>query len=107
MYRKFAERLDLMLTRDDAAFENWNPNETADADRYDLADPAAVATEVRTAGDALAAAFDAVRPDQLARTGRRSDGATFTVTTFARYQIHDPVHHLWDVTGERVDGAPT
>jgi hypothetical protein len=22
----------------------------------------------------------------------------FTVATFAKYFIHDPVHHLWDVT---------
>ena len=38
---------------------------------------------------------------QWQRTGRRSDGASFTVETFARYFIHDPVHHLYDVTGQR------
>jgi len=27
--------------------------------------------------------------------------ASFTVETFARYFIHDPVHHLYDVTGQR------
>jgi hypothetical protein len=32
------------------------------------------------------------------RPGRRSDGATFTAETFARYFIHDPIHHLHDVT---------
>ena len=37
----------------------------------------------------------------LQRTGRRSDGAHFTVETFARYFIHDPVHHLYDVTRAR------
>jgi hypothetical protein len=26
---------------------------------------------------------------------------TFTVATFARYFVHDPIHHLYDVTGER------
>jgi len=31
------------------------------------------------------------------RTGRRSDGAEFTVDTFARYFVHDPIHHLHDV----------
>jgi hypothetical protein len=31
------------------------------------------------------------------RTGARSDGARFTVDSFARYMIHDPVHHLHDV----------
>ena len=33
------------------------------------------------------------------RTGFRSDGAPFTVETFAQYVIHDPMHHLWDVRG--------
>ena len=28
----------------------------------------------------------------------------FTVETFARYFIHDPVHHLYDVTGARPNG---
>jgi len=32
--------------------------------------------------------------------GRRSDGAVFTVASFARYMVHDPVHHLYDVTGQ-------
>ena len=35
--------------------------------------------------------------DQWQRTGSRSDGAAFTVATFARYFVHDPVHHLDDV----------
>jgi len=38
---------------------------------------------------------------QWRRTGNRSDGASFTVETFARYFVHDPVHHLYDVTGRR------
>jgi hypothetical protein len=32
---------------------------------------------------------------------RRSDGARFTVASFARYMVHDPIHHLYDVTGVR------
>ena len=31
--------------------------------------------------------------------GSRSDGAHFSVDSFARYLIHDPVHHLHDVGG--------
>ena len=50
------------------------------------------------AASQLADSFAAVRPEQHARPGTRSDGARFTVETFARYLIHDPVHHLWDVT---------
>jgi len=47
----------------------------------------------------MAAAFDAVRGAQWERTGVRSDGAFFTVDSFARYFLHDIEHHLWDVTG--------
>jgi hypothetical protein len=47
-----------------------------------------------------------VTGDQWQRTGKRSDGASFTVETFARSFIHDPVHHLYDVTGLRVTANP-
>ena len=53
--------------------------------------------ELVAAGDQIADSFAAVKAHQLGRTGTRSDGARFTVETFARYLIHDPVHHLWDV----------
>jgi hypothetical protein len=49
--------------------------------------------------------FQGVTGDEWQRTGNRSDGARFTVETFARYFIHDPVHHLYDVTGRRVSGS--
>jgi len=53
--------------------------------------------ELDQAAEALAAAFDAIGEDDWVRRGRRGDGAEFTVESFARYLIHDPVHHLWDV----------
>ena len=60
-----------------------------------------VATEIVMAGNRLADAFDAVTGDQWARTGVRSDGVAFTVDTFGRYFIHDPIHHLVDVGAEQ------
>jgi hypothetical protein len=42
---------------------------------------------------------ECVAGEQWARPGRRSDGASFTVETFARYFAHDWVHHLHDVGG--------
>lgn len=101
VFRLFACRLGLMLTRDDPLFPNWDQDETAVADRYGQQDPARVAAELAAAGDALAAAFAAVDVRQWQRPGRRGDGAVFTVETFARYFIHDPVHHLWDAAGVR------
>ncbi len=99
VFRLFAERLELMLDQDDPEFANWNPNDTAEAERYDLQDPAQVATELLSAAGHLADCFESLDADQLRRSGRRSDGASFTVETFARYEIHDPLHHLWDVIG--------
>jgi len=95
-----------MLTEDDPLFPNWDQDDTAIADRYAEQDPATVAAELTAAGGALASSFASVSGDQWERKGRRSDGASFTVETFARYFIHDPIHHLYDVTGEPVTPDP-
>lgn len=93
----YSERLALMLTEDGPHYPNWDQDVTAIEDRYDLAEPGAVAAELASWADILAAQFDAVSGDDWERTGFRSDGAAFTVESFARYFIHDPVHHLHDV----------
>jgi hypothetical protein len=98
VYRLFAVRLKLMLSSDDPLFANWDQDETAVAERYGEQDPATVAAEIVAAGEAIAADFEAVQGDQWQRTGRRSDGAAFTVDSFARYFVHDSVHHVHDVT---------
>ena len=89
----------LMLAEDDPQFANWDqdahggqPSATGEQD------PATVAAELQAAAEAIAASFAAVAPEQWDRRGRRSDGAVFTVQSFGRYFIHDPVHHLHDVT---------
>ncbi len=100
VFALFASRLELMLSADDPLFANWDPNVTALESDYHLADPRQVSAEIAEAGTEMAARFAALSPDQWERPGRRSDGAAFSVLTFARYEIHDPLHHLWDVTGE-------
>jgi DinB superfamily len=97
----YDRRLELMLTVDDPLFPNWDQDATAVADRYQDQDPVEVAAALPEAGRALADRFAGVTGGQWQRTGRRSDGASFTVETFARYLIHDPIHHLYDVTGRR------
>ena len=97
VFRVFDERLRLMLEADDPHFANWDQGATAIDERYDLQDPATVADELLAAAAACAARFDMVTPDDYGRTGNRSDGARFTVDTFGRYFIHDPIHHLHDV----------
>jgi hypothetical protein len=102
--RIFAERLELMLTQDAPRFANWDQDETAIADRYAEQDPQTVGPELLSAADVLAAGFGRVSGDQWARTGSRSDGSNFTIESFSRYLLHDPVHHLYDVTGTSAAG---
>jgi hypothetical protein len=99
VFRLFDQRLDMMLGSDDPLFRNWDQDETAVADRYQEQEPAKVAAELLESAQVIANHFQGLAEDQWQRTGRRSDGAAFTVETFARYFIHDPVHHLYDVTG--------
>ncbi|MEV7599416.1 DinB family protein [Kitasatospora sp. NPDC089797] len=101
VFRLFLVRLGLMLDQDGPLFPNWDQDGTAVAERYGEQRPQVVAGELAAAGEALAAAFEAVAGEQWDRTGVRSDGARFTVGSFARYLVHDPVHHLFDVTGAR------
>jgi SAM-dependent methyltransferase len=96
--RLFAQRLELMLTQDDPAFENWNQDEAAVEADYGSQQPDKVAAEVTAAAEAVAAAYERVTGNQWSRTGRRSDGAVFTVDSFARYHLHDLVHHAHDVS---------
>jgi hypothetical protein len=97
VFRIYDERLALMLNEDDPPFPNWDQDASAVDDAYNDQDPAVVATEIVMAGNRLADAFEAVTGDQWKRTGVRSDGVAFTVDTFGRYFIHDPIHHLLDV----------
>ncbi|GAA1458203.1 DinB family protein [Williamsia maris] len=101
VFRRFATRIDLMITEDDPEFENWDQDATAVTDRYNEQDPATVLRELASEGATLAEVFRSVPDDALGRSGRRSDGSTFTVETLGQYFIHDPVHHLFDVTGQR------
>ncbi len=97
VFRLYLFRLDLMRDQDGPHFPNWDQDETAIADRYAEQDPVEVAGELAVAADLLARAFATVRPEELGRTGFRSDGAEFTIGSFTRYMVHDPVHHVWDV----------
>ena len=99
--RLYDYRLGLMLTQDDPLYPNWDQDETAVAERYETQDPGVVSGELTAAAEQVAGSFAALTGDQWQRPGRRSDGASFTVETFGRYFVHDPVHHLYDVTGQR------
>jgi hypothetical protein len=99
VFRIYDFRLGLMLDEDDPHYPNWDQDETAVAQQYNEQDPGVVRGELLVAGAQLADRFDGVAGAQWDRTGNRSDGAHFTVESFARYMIHDPIHHLHDVAG--------
>lgn len=95
--RLYDYRLTLMLDRDDPEYPNWDQDATAVAERYNEQDPAVVGGELASAASALAARFETLTDDQWLRPGRRGDGVSFTVESFARYFVHDIVHHRNDV----------
>jgi hypothetical protein len=93
--RLYDERLRLMLETDDPDYPNWDQDATAVEERYGEQEPQAVAVDLAAGAEVLADRFDGVEDWQ--RTGNRSDGARFTVESFARYFLHDVLHHLHDV----------
>lgn len=95
VFRLYDERLRMMLEDDDAHYQNWDQDEASAG--YSAEDPGRVIEELKAAAAALADRFDSVEGTDWDRTGNRSDGARFTVESFARYFIHDPVHHVHDV----------
>lgn len=100
VFTLFDARLRRMLAEDDPTFANWDQDVTAAEERYHEQDPVTVAAQLGAAGETLAASFDGVTGPAWERRGRRSDGAAFTVATFGRYMIHDPIHHLHDVAAD-------
>jgi hypothetical protein len=97
VFRIYRFRLGLMLDHDGPSFPNWDQDASAITDRYGSQHPNTVAAEIVAAAEALADRFDNLGSDQWHRTGFRSDGAAFTIDSFGRYMIHDPIHHLVDV----------
>ncbi|NNN08330.1 MAG: DinB family protein [Acidimicrobiaceae bacterium] len=97
VFRLFDQRLESMVAQDGARFDNWDQDKTAVEERYELQDPSAVSQELVDAGTSLATRFAHIEASQWGHRGIRSDGSTFSVSTFAIYLAHDPIHHLWDV----------
>lgn len=96
VFALYSERLHLMLTTDDPLYPNWDQDAAAIEKDYASEDAAVVAEGLWVAATELADAFDKVAGDAWERTGRRSDGASFTLESFACYLIHDPIHHVHD-----------
>jgi DinB superfamily len=102
LFKVFDRRLVLMLSEDNPTFENWDQDATAAESNYEAQDPGSVSKELSEAASVLAGRFDGVEEGQWERPGTRSNGSLFTVESLGLYLIHDPVHHLWDVSGVEV-----
>jgi hypothetical protein len=98
VYERYDVRILLMLTEWNPLYPNWDQDVTAIADRYEEQEPNVVVGRLLVAAEAMAVRLEGVTPRDLQRPGRRGDGAVFTVDTIARYMVHDPIHHVWDVT---------
>ncbi len=103
VHEVFAGRVRSMLTEDDPEFANWDQDVAAVEGDYRSEDPAAVSRDLADRATRSTALFRSVTGDQWERSGRRSNGSVFTVASLARYYVHDIVHHVWDVTGQRAD----
>ena len=98
VYRRYHDRIELMLTERDPLFPNWDQDASAVEEGYEQQDPRQVVADLSSAAEDLATRLDRVTGTEWDRPGRRSDGAAFTVASIARYMVHDPIHHVWDVT---------
>lgn len=87
-----------MLAECDPLFPNWDQDASAVEEGYERQDARRVVTDLSAAAEELAAQLDGVTGTEWDRPGRRSEGAAFTVASIARYMVHDPIHHVWDVT---------
>lgn len=97
VFVRYDQRIELMQRDDDPLFPNWDQDASAIDDRYDEQDPERVIIELGIAAEAVAQRLESISGGAWQRPGRRSDGAAFTIGTIARYMIHDPIHHVWDV----------
>ena len=98
VYDRYDYRISLMLTQRNPLFPNWDQDATAISYRYEEQVPADVVARLMATAETLAMRLEGVSACDRQRPGRRSDGARFTVDSIARYMVHDPIHHVWDVT---------
>ena len=103
VFRRFDERLELMLDEDDPLFANWDQDATAIEDRYGEQDPATVVADLAGRRRPDRRRLDGVDGRQWDAARPPVQRSVFTLDTLSRYLVHDPIHHVWDV---RPGGAP-
>ena len=92
----YDERVRRSLTEDRPSYEGPDPDEAAEAGRYNELDPAAVAAELAANAEQLANTLEAVPDDAWDRVHLRR-GEPRTVLFSARRAVHEGNHHLLDI----------
>ncbi|GAA1858861.1 DinB family protein [Brevibacterium marinum] len=93
----FRERTQLIVSQSAPTLLNFDGDAVALESDYRNQNLAEVAVGLRAASLAYAADLAQVTEEQWERTGYRSDGREFTVTSLTRYGLHELQHHLQDV----------
>lgn len=93
----FRERTQLIVSQSAPTLPNFDGDTVAIESDYRNQNPAEVALGLRAATLAYGADLAQITEDQWDRTGYRSDGREFTVTSLTRYGFHELRHHLQDV----------
>jgi len=99
LIRVLGGRVAAMLEDVDPPFADYDGEGEAVRQEFWANDPTEVAREIDAGTEATVAVLGRVSGDDWERTGRRSDGMSFTVTALCRYLLHDVEHHLHDVDG--------
>src|SRR5699024_5468630 len=89
----FRSRVRAMLLHEAPSYADWDQNQAALEGYYGTRDPVTVADELETAAADLLRDVAGLTGEETERTGRRSDGFTFTIATLMQYFLHELVHH--------------
>lgn len=99
MLRLLNERVDQMMAVNTPHFANWDQDQVAVERRYFWADPNATEANMVHQSHAVLLALSRVKGELWTRSGQRSDGVEFTISSLCRFVVHDVEHHLHDVDG--------
>lgn len=83
VYEAADERLNRMLKKKNPTFAGWNRDRAAVEDRYAAGEVDKLAYRLASTAGKVADLVDKVRADRWDRTGTRTDGAMFTVESYA------------------------
>ena len=107
VYELLAYRFDRVLAEEHPRFDDWHPNDRADAGRYQAErEPARVLAQMAAQAGRVVHHVESMTPEGWQRQGTRADGVVFTAAWLSTYLTHDVVHHVVDVERgfARLDG---